>query len=896
MKKPLLILIDGNALVHRAFHALPPLTVPRSGQPVNAVYGFTSMLIKVLGDVQPSFCAVAFDRGMSFRHEAFEAYKSQRKKAPDDLTSQFPVVRAVVNAFGLPVFEVQGYEADDVLGTLSRQAEGKGLDTIIVTGDADAMQLVSSSVRVLVPGKTFKETLIFDPDKVKEKYGIAPEQIPDLKGLMGDASDNIPGVPGVGEKTAVKLLQQFGTIEGIYRHLDEVTPARVQQLLRDNEPAARQGKSLATIMRDLPTELKLELCGEEGYDRDSLVDLFRELGFSSLVSRLPQAFGAAAPEAVALAGQYRSVGSAEELDRLVARLSGSKTLALSVVATSEGSMSASLVGLAISPEPGEAYYIPLRHALLEPQVPVQQVAERLRPLLESKAVDKVAHDAKFTSIVLTRYGMNAEDIAFDTMVAAHLAGEKSLGLKPLAFGRLGVELTTVADLSGKGARHVGVENLSVEAVTPAACAAADVTFRLKELLGPQMEQEQVLDLFRDVEMPLVPVLIHMELCGVAIDTSLLGGMSRELWVDLKDLEQKIYQSVGHEFNINSPQQLGRVLFDELGLSRPRRAKGGYSTEAAVLEEMRHTHPVIDFILEYRQLAKLKSTYLDALPALVNPATGRLHTSFNQTGTTTGRLSSSEPNLQNIPVRGEQGRRIRRAFVAPEGSLFLAGDYSQIDLRVLAHLSGDPTLVGAFRRDEDIHSATAALVFDVPISEVTSDMRRVAKTVNFGVVYGMGEYGLEQASGLSRSQAHEFITAYFQKYSSVMEFMESVKKQARELGYVQTLLGRRRYIPEVNATNWNVREAAERMAANMPVQGTSADIIKVAMVKLYHEMRSRQLKSKMALQVHDELIFEVPEGELAEVRSLVLEVMPDAIHLDVPLKVDVKIGRSWGEME
>lgn len=895
--RPLLMLVDGNALVHRAFHALPPLTVPKTGEMVNAVYGFALMLLKAMSELQPTYCGVAFDRGLSFRREVFEQYKAQRKKAPDELSSQFSVVRRLVQTFGIPVLDVEGFEADDVLGTLARQATEQGLDTVIVTGDADALQLVSAQVKVLVPGRTFKETLIYDVDKVIEKYGVAPAQMTDLKALMGDPSDNIPGVPGVGEKTAAKLVQQFSSIDGIVQHMEEVSPPRVQQALSENKEVMKHGKSLVTIKQDVPVALQLKPCGSD-YDHDKLVELFRELGFVSLVARLPHIFAGAAPSnpVQAARGRRNTVRTLADLESLAAGLTGIRELAVDVVGSGTGAVSCTVVGIALSPKPEEAYYIPVGHSTLEEQLPLSQVIEKLRPAVEDERMVKVGHNIKLSSLMLSRHGLCLSNIGFDTMVAAHLVGEKSLSLKALAFSRLGLELTTVAELQGKGAKKVAPDKLPGDQVSDVSCAAVDAIMHLEGPLEADLKGENVLHLFRRVEMPLVPVLAHMETSGVALDTGLLHEMSQTMTADMRRIEQGVYADVGHEFNLNSPHQLSHVLFVELGLPRSRRTAGGYSTEAAVLEELRGVHPAIDGILEYRQVMKLKSTYLDALPELVNPQTGRLHTSFNQTGTVTGRLSSSEPNLQNIPARGELGKKIRQAFVAPEGCRFLAGDYSQIDLRVLAHLSQDPTLMGAFERGEDIHSATASVVSGVPISQVTPEMRRAAKTVNFGVVYGMSEYGLEQATGYTREQAARFIKAYFEKYPQVWLYLESTKKQVRDEGYVQTMLGRRRYVPEVRSPNRMVREAAERMAINMPVQGTSADIIKVAMVELYRRIVSRRLKSKMVLQVHDELIFEVPLDEIEEVRSMVLDVMPNAIKLSVPLKVDIKIGRNWGEME
>jgi len=903
MKKPLLVLFDGNALIHRAFHALPPLTVSKTGEMVSAVYGFALMLLKVINELKPTHYAIAFDmKAPTFRHKLFHEYKAHRPPTPDELVNQLGRVRELVEAFRIPIFELESYEADDVLGTLSHQASNQDIDTVIVTGDADTMQLVSPRVKVLYPkpGRSFSDTMLYDEAAVSQKYSLKPEQITDFKALKGDPSDNIPGVRGIGEKTAVKLLQQFGSMEQIYDHIDEVTPAKLQTILRENEAIARQSKELATIVTQTPITLNLDHCQVGQYDRRRVSELFRELEFASLLPKLPQieTEGIAEVEVKPPQGDYHIVNTTPALDELLNRLSAVKSFAVDLETTSLDPMLAQLVGISLSPAPGEAYYIPVGHVgwgQIE-QLPLEQVIARLKPLLEDNTLAKLTHNGKYDTTVLAEYGIDVKNLTFDTMLAAYLLGEKSLGLKTLAFSKLAIEMTPITDLIGSGAKQISMSQVEIARAADYACADADITGRLSEGLEPELHRHGLWQLFAEVELPLMPVLVHMERNGIALDSELLQQMSHRLGKQLLKLEAEVYNSVGHQFNINSPQQLSTVLFEELRLPPQRKTKGSYSTGASVLEELRGTHPVIEFILDYRQLSKIRSTYIDALPSLVNPKTRRVHTSFNQTRTATGRLSSSEPNLQNIPVRGELGKEVRQAFIAPPGSYLLATDYSQIDLRALAHLSQDKSLLDAFRGDEDIHTATAAQVFGVEPSAVTPDMRRVAKTVNFGVIYGMSDYGLEQATGLSREEAAQFIAAYFEKYPGVKKYLESTKEQARKLGYVQTILGRRRSIPEINSSNRQVREAAERMAINMPVQGTSADIIKVAMINLDREIDKRQLESKMLLQVHDELIFEVPETELEEMRQLVPEIMSTALKLSVPLKVDIKVGKNWGEME
>ena len=907
MKKPLLLLIDGNALLHRAYHVLPPLTVGKTGELVGAVYGFASMLLKAIGELKPTHYAIAFDKkGPTFRHRLYDRYKAHRPEMPQELVSQLGRVRQLVEAFDLPIFEMDDYEADDVLGSLSHQASEQGIDTVIVTGDADVMQLVSPRVKVFYPkpGGSFSDAILYDNEAVSQKYGVAPENIADLKALVGDPSDNIPGVPGIGGKTAVKLIQQFGGIDQIYAHIDEITPEKLKNRLRDNEDIARMSKELATIVIELPVKLGMEEPKLSHFNRQKVTEFFRELEFARLLPRLSEIEGIAPDTSIPAKSEpqpeceYNVICTASALDELANRLKKDGSFAFDTETTSLNPMLAHLVGISLSPAPGEAYYIPVGHAGWEQveQLPLEQVTGRLKDIMEDKKLAKVAHNGKYDMTVLAEHGVKVTNLTFDTMVAAHLLGEKSLGLKALAFSKLGIEMTPITELIGIGKKQICMSQVEVSLTKDYACADADITGRLAEIFGAELREQGLWQLFSDVEMPLVPVLLGMERNGVTLDTDLLRQMSHRLGKRLLELETEIYNSIGHRFNINSPQQLGSILFDELKLPPARKTKSGYSTGALVLEGLRGAHPVIELILEYRQLSKLKSTYIDALPGLINSKTGRLHTSFNQTRTATGRLSSSEPNLQNIPVRSEQGREIRQAFIAPSGCRLLSGDYSQIDLRVLAHLSQDPALLETFHREGDIHAVTAARLFGVDAAEVTPDMRRLAKTVNFGVIYGMSGYGLEQATELSREEAEQFIASYFEKHPQVRIYLESTKKKARELGYVETVLGRRRAIPEVHSPNRILREAAERMAINMPVQGTSADIIKVAMIKLDDEMLRRKLKSKLLLQVHDELIFEVPEEELIEMSQLVPRIMSTALELTVPLKVDIKAGKNWGQME
>ena len=888
--------------MHRAYHAVTPLTVRRTGEVVNAVYGFASMLLRVLAEQKPTHCAVAFDKkGPTFRHLLSDTYKAQRPQMAEDLIPQMARAHELVAHLNIPIFEVDGYEADDVLGTLAHQASQTGVEVMVLTGDADAMQLVGPSIAVLYPQarQGFNSAVVFNAQMVKDKYGVMPEYIADLKALMGDASDNISGVSGIGEKTATKLIQQFGGIDDIYACLDEVSPLRIQGLLRDGESSARQSKKLATIVMDVPVTLDLEVARTASYDREKAAAFFRELEFFTLLKRLP-GMDVADTEVilevmpVAVEQDSRSIVANEsELKALAIRLVDS--FAFDIITEGSNPMMASLVGLAISPAATRAYYIPLQHSGLEAmgQIGLDATRRILGPIFANSTVGKITHNAVFAMTVLQEHGFEVKGLTFDTALAAHLLGETSLELKALVLNKLGEELSALP--VGSGAKKVPVSALTIADVAEYGYVAANATARLAGLLAPELRSQGFWSLFEEVELPLVSVLVAMQQVGILLDRGILSEMSARLGARLGAIQDEIYKFVGHEFNINSPRQLGVVLFEELRLKTDKKA-GDYSTEAAVLEPLRTAHPVIDYLLEYRQLTKLKSTYIDALPALTKLRTGRVHTCFNQTRTSTGRLSSSEPNLQNIPVRGQLGREIRNAFIAPPGAMLVSGDYSQIDLRVLAHLSQDKLLMDAFIRGEDVHTATASQLFDVPPDQVSADMRRLAKTVNFGVVYGMSSYGLEQATELSRLEAERFIEEYFRKYQGVKQYLEHTRIEVRRQGYVQTVLGRRRYIPEINSPKRMVRETGERMAINMPVQGTSADIIKVAMLRLDEEVRRRRLRSRLLLQVHDELIFEVPEAELAEMKAIVPEMMAGALKLSVPIKVDIKVGCCWGDME
>ncbi|MEX2245991.1 MAG: DNA polymerase I [Dehalococcoidia bacterium] len=917
-EKPRLALVDGHSLIYRSFMVFQgsktgapvEFVVKRTGEITTAVYGFTSTLLSVLDRLKPTHLAVALDAPVAtFRHEKAKDYKATRAPMPDDLRRQSQRIREVLAAFNMPVFEEPGFEADDVLGTLAKQAKAQGVDTYLVTLDSDLLQLVEPGVSVFMYRPYIKAApaVTYDEAAVIERYGLRPDQIPDYKGLKGDPSDNIPGVPGVGEKTASKLLQQFGTVEAIYDRIDEVTPEKLRENLRAHEQDARSSEELATIHRETPAKLDLEACRLQNFDRGRVEKLFHELEFRSLISRLPDTLGEQQREekqkSVAAARDYRTIWTKKDLKALATEAKAAGRIGLHVENTDANGMRGVLVGIAIATKPGTAAYVPLGH---HPglgdgqQLAVDDAIEALRPLLEDASVQKVTHNGHFDFLVLANHGVTLRGLRFDTMLAAYLLGESNMSVQTLAFDRLNMEIPQLIDLIGRaGAKQITMSGVQVETARDFACAQADAQLQAADLLAGELRQRNLWPLFDDVEMPLMAVLSRMELTGVAVEPGILVEMSREMQKQLQQIEKEIYASVGHELNIGSPQQLSHVLFEELGLPKTRRTTLGYTTDATSMEQLRGAHEVIDLILRYRGISKLKSTYVDQLPALINPKTKRIHTTFNQATAATGRLSSNDPNLQNIPVRTGYGNQIRCAFVARDigkDPLLLAADYSQVELRIMAHMSQDPALIESFLHDEDIHAATASSVFQVPIGEVTMEMRRRAKVFNFGVLYGLSEYGLSTKERIPREEAATFIRRYFEKYEKVKAWRDGAIESCRQLGYAETLMGRRRYIPEIQSSNFQIRASGERMAINMPVQGTASDIIKVAMNRIDEEITERGLASRMILQVHDELIFEGPRAEVEAVREMALRLMPKSLDLVVPLRIDIKTGKNWGELE
>lgn len=872
-KKKRFLVVDGSSLAHRAFYALPLLS-NRQGVFTNAVYGFVTMLGKILAEEQVDYIAVAFDKGRdTFRTERYAGYKGHRKATPPELVPQFNLIEELLKALRIASFALDRYEADDLIGTMAKKAEAQGMEVLILTGDRDALQLVSPSITVMLTRKGISQLEYYDPAKITEKYGIQPIQLIDVKGLMGDASDNIPGVPGVGEKTALKLIQQYGSVENVLANLGSISGAKLKESLTQYAEQALLSKELATIDCLAPLEFCLDDCLYQSPDYAQLLQYYKDLEFNSLIPAVLDKMGDSADRVAVKQDQPTVLTSWSEYAARWQEAMTHRLVAVELELDGTSALRAGLKGIGFATEDGAFGYE------VEPGQE-QRVLDLVRETAGSSAPAFILHDAKKAMLILGLPGLGRFNLYGDTMVAAYL-------LNP--------------NTGQKGLPEIVLEHLNLPLVQESSTGLslgkrALMVYRLHEVLRRKLADTGMLELYTQVELPLVAVLASMEARGVKLDLPQLDSMGRELEESINEITREIYELAGEEFNINSPKQLGRILFEKLGLPPVKKTKTGYSTDAEVLEELAPRHPIVAGILQYRQLVKLHGTYVEGLKALADPATGKVHTTFNQTVTATGRLSSQEPNLQNIPIRLEQGRLIRKAFIPSQADwLLLAADYSQIELRVLAHISGDANLIDAFRKKQDIHARTASEVFGVPLDRVTPEMRRQAKAVNFGIVYGISDYGLSRDLGISRKDAARYIDLYFARYPGVKRYIDQIILDAREKGYVTTLLNRRRYLPDLFSSNRNIRAFGERTAMNTPIQGTAADIIKLAMIKIEEVFRERGLAAAMILQVHDELIFEVPKDELEEVERLVRNIMENVVSLQVPLEVDVKAGPNWYDM-
>ncbi|MCC7209528.1 MAG: DNA polymerase I [Anaerolineae bacterium] len=934
--RPRLTLIDGHGLAYRQFFA--PDTrhfSTTAGEPTNATYGFARALLDLLqADPPTTYLAVAFDQGMSGRETVYTEYKSTREKMPSEMVVQMARIRELIEAFNIPILEVPGCEADDVIGSVARQAGDLGVHVHIVTGDRDLLQLVSDDVHVELPGIRGSEPPVYTPQIVQQTYGIRPDQFIDYKGLVGDSSDNYPGVKGIGDKTAVPLLQQYGTLEGIYEHLGEIKGA-TQKKLAEGRENAFLSRQLATIITDLPVNVELEKCAAHDYDPARVDTLFEMLEFRSLRPRLrkgPRALAQANAPTPAEQQQMALFGADveheletpvvevvptiivdddEKLAAMVRELDSASMIAFDTETTSKDQISAILVGISLSTDGEKGYYIPVGHVapgagtLLAGETPVQlpleRVIEAIRPAMTDPAKAKVAHNAVYDLIVLRRVGLDVTPIAYDTMIAEWVArpDTEHKGLKDQARVRLGVHMARIDELIGRGKKQITMDQVPVERAAPYAAADAAITHRLVAPTRAELEAGGLWELFTEIEMPLVPIIADLDMTGALLDLPYLRTLSQEFAARLDEIKNRIYESVGQSFNIGSPKQLNEIFFDKLGLptNKLRRSAHGYSVDADALEMLRDAHPAVGLILDWRGLEKLKSTYVDALPRMVDTE-GRVHTSYNQTGAVTGRISSDTPNLQNIPIRTEEGRRVRKAFIAPPGHQLLGVDYSQVELRILAHYSEDEALIEAFRQDQDIHRATAALVFGVPFNEVSKEQRYFAKRVNFGLMYGMGAQRLARESGLSRSEAETFVQRYFARLPGVRAYLDRSRDLAREQGYLETLMGRRKSFARLAdpLLGGGDRARLEREAINMPIQGTAADIIKIAMIRLSRRLRDEKCRARLILQVHDELVLEAPDDEVADTARRVREEMENALTLRVPLRAEANVGQNWAEMQ
>jgi DNA polymerase I len=926
INKAKFMIIDGNALIHRSFHALPPLTT-KTGEIVNAVYGFTTVLIKALREFKPEYVALTLDRKeKTFRHKQFKDYKATRVKAPDELYSQIPRVKEIAENFNIPIFELAGFEADDLICTLANKVDGK-VEKIIVTGDMDTMQLINEHTKVFTMKRGLTDSMIYDEKAVRERYGLEPEQMIDFKSLRGDPSDNIPGVKGIGEKTATELLQNFKTLDGVYKNIkSKKIKDRIRELLMQHKDNAYMSKNLATIKCDVPIKFDLDEARFGKFDQEKLAKLFNELEFRSLLPRL-QGLAETAEKRLMKNDDYEQIDkfkrnlelfeyelidNDKKFDKFLKKLQAQKEFTFDTETANFNPVTAELLGISFSWKEGVAYYIKIESLKSKAKSDLfnynkkESLAdnlwlEKLKPIFEDEKIKKYGHNIKFDIEVMNSQGIKVKGAAGDSMIASYLLnpGSRQHNLDAVTFSELNYVKITKEDLLGKGKDKITFSEVAVEKLFNYSCEDADFTNRLIKKLIPELKKQKLIKLFEEIEMPLALVLAMMEINGIKINKEFLAEMGKSVDKRISRLTKKIHELAGMEFNINSTQQLREVLFEKLAIPAMgiSKNKTGLSTGADELAKLKGQHPIIDLIQEYREVVKLSTTYIEALPKLVNEKTGRLHTSFNQTVTATGRLSSTEPNMQNIPIRTELGREIRKAFISDKGYKLLSLDYSQIELRLAAHMSGDKKMIEAFKKGEDIHTATAAEINQVTLNEVTPVMRREAKAVNFGILYGQGPHGLAQGADIPYARAKEFIDQYFLVYKGVKKFVDETIEMARDKGYTETLFQRRRTLPEINSSVIQVRKAAERMAINTPLQGTAADIIKVAMIEVQKMIEKEYGDNlKMLLQVHDELVFEAKKDLVEDVAKKIKKIMEEVIKLKVPILVDVSIGDNWGEME
>ncbi len=906
-KEEKLIIIDGHALLHRAWHALPPLRT-KDGVMVNAVYGFTSILLKIIKEFEPEYIACTFDlKGPTFRHEEFEDYKAQRETPPDEFIDQIELVYDVLNVFNIPIYSAKGYEADDVIGTLVHKMNKTkpDLKCIIVTGDMDALQLVNKNNSVFTIRRGIADTITYDEAAVMERYGFGPKQVIDYKALRGDPSDNIPGVTGIGDKGATDLIKEFGDLNGIYKALDKTDKIsdRNKKLLTEQKDQAYQSYRLATIVTNVKINLSLKDMKNTGFDPEEVYKVFQRFEFKSLLNKIPTRLAKgnntkdkeeyASISQTKMSSGYSLINTDKDFDSFLKLLSKQTIFAFDTETSSLDPHTATLLGISFCWETGIAYYLNIDGH--------KNWLKKLKPIFENEDIKKVGQNLKFDYKVMRVNGIETNNLFFDTLLAGYLLlpPSRSLKLDDLAFSEFGYKMQPITDLIGpKGKKQLSMADIEINKVSPYACEDADYTWRLYKVFYDKIHEDKMFNLLKDIEMPLVKVLANMELTGIKIDTKLLNSMNKDLTKRIKLIEKKMYKMAGEEFNVASPKQLKVILFEKLNVSTAglKKTKTGFSTDAAQLEKMKGLHPIIDLISDFREYSKLKNTYLDALPELINPKTGRVHTSYNQAVTATGRLSSSEPNLQNIPIRTDLGREIRKGFITRPGYKLIGADYSQVELRIISSLASDPKMIVSFQKGEDIHKRTAAEIHGVDIKDVTFEQRYQAKAINFGIIYGLGSTGLAKSTDLTRTEAKKFIDNYLELYKEIKKYLDHTKEFAHENGYVETLFKRRRYLPDINSRIPFMQAAAERTAINMPVQGTAADIMKMAMIKIWEDLPSISPKARLLLQVHDEVVVEAPDADIKKVTKFIKDTMENIYKLKVPIKVDIESGNNWGDLK